>query len=103
MTLAKQTHHPIWKVLWEQIKPSDGAKVNRALGHVVMGSTIVVLPLILAALARFAPRWRVFFTFFTLILILAVSAQIWLGVLLLLDTSQGPINKFNPAEAAATH
>jgi uncharacterized membrane protein len=103
LTLAKQTHHPIWKVLWEQIKPSDGTKVNRALGHVVMGSTIVILPLILAALARFAPRWRFFFTFFTLILILAVSAQIWLGVLLLLDTSDGPINKFNPAEAAATH
>ncbi len=38
-----------------------------------------------------------------MILTAAVAAQIWLGVLLLLDTPDGPINKFNPAEVAATH
>jgi hypothetical protein len=103
MAVAKQSHHPVWKVLWEQVKPADGEKVNRALGHVIMGTTIVVMPLILAALARWAPRRSFFFSLFTLILTAAVAAQIWLGVLLLLDTSVGPINHFNASEAASPH
>jgi uncharacterized membrane protein len=103
MAVAKQSHHPVWKVLWEQVKPADGEKVNRALGHVIMGTTIVVMPLILAALARWAPRRSFFFSLFTLILTAAVAAQIWLGVLLLLDTSVGPVNHFNPSEAASPH
>ncbi len=51
LATAKQSHEAIWKVLWGLIKPRDGEKINRALGHVVMGSTIVVVPVILA-------RWR---------------------------------------------
>jgi hypothetical protein len=49
----------------------------------------------LAILARFAPRRRWLISIFTLLLALAVAAQVWLGILLLLDKSTGLINHFN--------
>ncbi len=100
---AGELHQPVWTFLWEQVKPANGKMLNRELAHVIMGGTIVIVPLILAGLARFAPRRKFWLALFTGILVLAVSAQIWLGILLLLDTSDGPLTRFNPAEAAMTH
>ncbi len=77
-----------------QIQPEDWHKPNRLFAHFVVGSTIIALPLVLALLARFAPRRRLLLSICTIILIAAVAAQMWFGVLLLYDTSDGPLKSF---------
>ncbi len=84
------------KLLWTQVKPEPGQKVNRLLVHFASGSVIILVPLVLAVLARFAPRQRLLLAAATLVLTAAVAAQVWLGVLLMYDTPDGPINGFNP-------
>src|SRR3712207_3367933 len=57
----------------------------RRLAHVAGAGAIVVLPLFLALLGRVARRSRVLITLFSLLLVAAVAAQVWLGVLLMFD------------------
>jgi hypothetical protein len=40
-------------------------------------------------------------SFFTLLLACAVAAQIWVGILLLLDTSDGDVRRFNELQKPA--
>jgi len=101
LSVARQEKRPVANVLWENVKPEPPAKINRRFAHVIAGSTIVALPIVLAMLARFAPRKRLSLIFFTFLLLVAVSAQIWIGILLLYDTAAGPVTKFNVIEAAA--
>ncbi len=84
--------------LWDQVRPHKGQPItqNRLLAHAASGTAIVVIPVVLALLARFAPRQRILLAACTLALLAAVSAQVWLGVLLLYDGSVGPITRFNP-------
>ena len=89
-------------MLWKQIKPEPPQKVNRLLVHSLTGGAIVVVPLVLAGLARFAPRQRVALSVFTVLLVGAVAAQVWIGVLLLYDTPDGPINHFKQPAAEAS-
>lgn len=99
MAIAKKTQQPLAQVIWSQIKPPDGhPAVNRLLGHLAAGATIIVLPLLLALMSRFGPRSRLVVGFFAMILIAAAAVQLWLGILLLLDSSDGPINHFNSIE-----
>jgi uncharacterized membrane protein len=81
----------------KQIQPEDFHKPTRVFVHFVTGSAIVVLPLFLAFLARFAPRKRILLSVCAGLLIIAVAAQVWFGVLLLYDTEQGPLKGFNTA------
>jgi hypothetical protein len=67
----------------------------RRMVHVAAGGSIVVLLLILAALARWAPRQKWVLVFFALLLVIAVAVQVWMGILLLYDTPQGPLVHFN--------
>jgi hypothetical protein len=92
--------HNLAKDVWEEIKP-EGHQINRLLAHVSAGVIIFVTPLVLAGLARFAPRRRLVLSFFTAILLVAVAAQIWFGVLLMYDTSDGTITRWNASEAKA--
>jgi uncharacterized membrane protein len=105
LTQAKHAHQPVakvlWNELWGEIKPDHG-KINRALAHVMSGAVIVIMPLVLAALARFAPRRRFWLALCSFILITAVAAQIWLGTLLLYDTPDGPIAHFRASENVIT-
>jgi uncharacterized membrane protein len=89
-------------LLWEQIKPEAGQKLSRLFLHAIDGSLIVILPIILGLLTRFAPREKIIFTITTFFLIAAVAFQVWLGVLLLFDTSDGPVLKFNPPASMDT-
>ena len=89
-------------LLWDQVKPLPGQTVNRLLAHLATGGVIILVPLVLAALARWAPRQRAVLATLTLVLTLAIAAQVWFGVLLMYDGSDGPINHFNPpADATA--
>jgi hypothetical protein len=80
------TYRPgeLWKVVL-----SEGNM--RRLAHVSVAISIAVLTLGMALLARFARRRHGMIAVFSVLLILAVAAQVWLGALLLLDQSKvGP-------------
>jgi uncharacterized membrane protein len=96
---AKQN---VAKAVWSEIKPTSEQKINRLFGHVAAGTVIVLTPLLLAGLSRFAPRQRLWLSIVTLVLLIAVASQIWFGVLLLYDTPVGSIAKFRASEATAT-
>jgi uncharacterized membrane protein len=86
-------------LIWTQVRLDPTAtdptlKNYRSFTHFVAGSAIVVLPLVLALLARFAPRRKWLLSFFTLLLALAVTAQVWVGVLLMYDTGTGKLLYF---------
>ena len=76
---ALKKRENVFKVVWQEIKPEGDQKVSRLLGHVSAGVLIVLTPLVLAGLARFAPRRRFWLSLFTFILLLAVAAQTWFG------------------------
>ena len=91
----------------------QSSKEAREGMHIVFGSSILILTLILALITRFAPRSRVILSGFGLLLVLAIAGQIWLGILLTFDGGRGPLARFKtqaestaPAEEApapATH
>jgi uncharacterized membrane protein len=97
---ATRRHQPLVKVLWSQVQPEKGQVINRALAHVIAGALLILIPLALAAMVRFAPRQRFWMGFLSLILVGVVACQIWLGILLLYDTSEGSILQFNPTGTA---
>jgi uncharacterized membrane protein len=80
----------------------QSSKQAREGMHIVFGSSILVLTLILALITRFAPRSRVILSGFGLLLVIAMAGQIWLGVLLTFDGDRGPLARFKTqAEATA--
>ena len=77
--------------LWNQhIKISQ-----RRMIHAITAGAIVLLPLILSLIARFSPRKRGLIIGFGFLLILAVALQVWLGILLMWDTPEGEVVRFN--------
>jgi len=89
---------------WEDVVYyfKDGTKL-RDRAHIIAGGSILVLSLLLALSTRFAPHNRVLVGCFSLLLVTALAAQVWLGVLLLFDTSEGALNHFNaPTTQVAT-
>jgi hypothetical protein len=77
-------HHGSYdpKTLWGLVT-GDGHV--RQLAHLIAGGAIIVLPLLMALLARFARRSRTTASVFALVLVLVLAAQVWLGILLLFD------------------
>jgi heme A synthase len=85
---------------WERVvEEFNGAPRDAA--HIVLGGSIIVLALILAALTRWARRSGLLLSIFSLLLVVAVAGQIWMGVLLTFDSMHGPLTRFAPAEQAA--
>jgi uncharacterized membrane protein len=99
----KETPKQIPQLLWTQIGTDSLHHINRHFAHAVGGGAILILPIILALLARFAPRQKWILSFFTLLLACAVAAQIWVGILLLLDTPDGDVRHFNARTPVALH
>ncbi len=84
---------------WQRITEEfNGAQRDAA--HMVLGAGIIVLALILAAVTRWARRSGILLSLFSLLLIIAVAGQIWLGVLLTFDSMHGPLTRFAPASTA---
>jgi hypothetical protein len=100
---ARQTFDP--KELWKLI---TGDGYMRLLAHLIAGVSIVMLPLLLALLSRFARRSRAMLGLFSLLLVAALAAQVWLGILLMFDQAKlgpdaGPWYRFQkPAASMAT-
>jgi uncharacterized membrane protein len=65
--------------------------------HVVAGCCIILLSIIAGAVSRWGPRRRSLLGFLSLLLIVAAGIQVWLGILLLLDSDDGPVAGFNLA------
>jgi uncharacterized membrane protein len=63
--------------------------------HAMLGAAMLVLLLLLACIARFAPRSGFAVGIFSCLLLMVIAAQLWMGPLLLLDGSTGPLNGFN--------
>jgi uncharacterized membrane protein len=86
------------KDLWQFVADRDqngGAMITRRLAHVIAGVSITVIPIFLAGLARWTPRQKWLLTIFTVLLVAAIAAQVWLGVLMLYDGTQGSVRAFN--------
>lgn len=69
---------------------------NRRGTNILLGVTLVVLPLILALGVRFGPRRRIIVSLLCGVILVLLAAEIWLGVLLLHDQPSGPLYRFAP-------
>jgi uncharacterized membrane protein len=82
---------------------NDGSMLTRRLVHTLTGASIIVLLLLLSLIARITAGRRFVVLLFTMLLIVAVMAQVWFGSLLMFDTPEGPIGSFNgSAQAMST-
>jgi len=105
---AHDLQTPLWKVktvfdseIYEPYK-RDPANNSRTMAHFVLAVSIIVLALVLAPAARYAAGNRLLIGILGLVMIAAVAGQIVVGMLMLYDTDNGPLNRFNPAAPAAT-
>jgi uncharacterized membrane protein len=84
--------------LWAKVvDTSDG---SRRLAHSITGVTVVVWMVLMALIARMAAGRKIVISLFSMLLLLAVIAQLWFGGLLLLDTAAGPPLQLNAGGAA---
>lgn len=70
---------------WEQIQPLLGQP--RDLAHICLGVSIVLLALVLGALTRWGDGRRWLIATVATLLLVAVAAQAWVGILLMYDGS----------------
>jgi uncharacterized membrane protein len=75
---------------------------RRMAAHIIFGASILLLTVILAILARWAPHARVFLGACAALLIVVMAAQVWVGILLLYDGNIGPISKFKLPQPTPT-
>jgi hypothetical protein len=73
--------------------------MTRVSVHVWVGIAILLLTLILACMARWASQRALGLTIFAVLILLAMAAQIWLGVLLQFDDRDGSLFHFNRTSA----
>jgi uncharacterized membrane protein len=73
---------------------------RRRMGlHIIFGTLILVISLLLAIQARWKPAQRMMVGIFSSTLALVIAAQIWMGILLLYDSDRGSVAHFNPPPA----
>lgn len=96
----KPTASAIWQEVYSTATATKQIGQNRRGAHVVIGAAIIVLPLILALAVRFGPRRRAIVGVLCLVMLLLVAAEIWLGILLLHDSSEGPLWRFTPPDTS---
>lgn len=74
---------------------------NRRGAHIVLGCALIVVPLLLAAAVWLAPRRRFVLGTLCLLCLLIMAAELWLGVLLIREGSEGPLLRFAPEPTTA--
>lgn len=84
---------------WNELTHPDGK--YRLILHAIFGVSLLLLPLILAGLARFGRRRRGFTGAFILLILIAIGIQVWLGIALYYDGGKGPIYRFTPVTPPA--
>ena len=84
-----------WPLIKETLGDSwQNAFQHRSITHAILGGSIIVLLALLAILARVAKRNKILLCIVALLLILAIAAQIRIGVEMLYDGSGGALWKF---------
>jgi uncharacterized membrane protein len=73
---------------------------DRQKYHAWLGSAIVVLTLVLALVALGARRAKWIISAVSVLLLLSIAAEVWIGILLMFDGGQGPVKGFNPPKKA---
>ena len=96
----KPTPSSIYREVVDTATATKPLSNNRRGAHIVMGTVLVILPLVLALAVRFGPHRRWLVLSFCIAILLVIAAEIWLGVLLLHDKSEGPLYRFLPPEQA---
>ncbi len=81
------------------VHQGDGA---RCVAHVIVAGSIIILGLIMAILAKAAPRSKMILSIFLFFTLLVIAAQFWLGTLLLFDGGQGSLVNFRMADATGS-
>jgi uncharacterized membrane protein len=71
---------------------------QRMAVHIIFGGSILVLTLILAIFARWAPRSRGILAVFSGLLVLIMAGQVWVGILMLYDSPHGKLTRFQTAD-----
>ncbi|MGA2231258.1 MAG: hypothetical protein ABSH22_10200 [Tepidisphaeraceae bacterium] len=105
---AHDLETPLWNVraafqsaIWAPYRkdPANGA---RTLVHLLLGGGIIALGALLIPAARWRAKNPMLIGVVGLIIMAAIAAQIWIGVLMMYDMDSGPLTRFNPsAEVAA--
>lgn len=94
LTNNKPTVSSVWQEVYGTATNTKKLAENRRGTHILLGVTLVVLPLILALGVRFGPRRRIIVGLLCSAILVLLAAEIWLGVLLLHDQASGPLYRF---------
>lgn len=90
----KPTISSVWQEVYSTATNTKKLTENRRGAHVLVGVTLVVLPLILALGVRFGPRRRIIVGLLCGVILVLLATEIWLGILLLHDQPSGPLYRF---------
>jgi uncharacterized membrane protein len=85
----------LWSLVRVEVEGASPSWLTRRMAHLGGGLSIVVLSLLLALVSRVAARSKLTLLIFALLLLAAVAAQVWFGVLLTYDSIGGPVTRFN--------
>jgi len=72
----------------------SGQFLTRRIVHITGGSLLFIGSIVMVLLTRFAPRARLLLTIIGVGLALLLLVQLWVGVIMLLDSSTGPLTAF---------
>ncbi len=75
---------------------------QRLFWHVAAGAALIVLPLLLAIIVRFTREAKFVTSLLSLLFVLCVGWQVWLGILMLYDSHEGPLTGFSRTPPATT-
>jgi uncharacterized membrane protein len=100
---------PLWHVrsvflsqIWEPYV-KDATNNSRLPAHLILGTGIVVLSVLLIPLAKWSGRSRAPIALFGLLMIAMAAAQIWIGTLMMYDNDSGPLTQFNSTPTPAVN
>jgi uncharacterized membrane protein len=86
---------------WEAFKPLIGQP--RDLAHLSFGAAIILLTLVLAGVTRWAGRRKWMLGALAAILVLIIAAQVWIGILLMYDGSDGGASLYHFRKPVVQH
>jgi hypothetical protein len=73
----------------KSIFTDPGFRTTRLAIHIVLGASLMILPLVLALFANLSRGWLLTSMIFSLLLVLVAAAQVWIGVLMTFDGMDG--------------
>jgi uncharacterized membrane protein len=87
--------------LWgaDLLKPAEILSVlrgeARARAHMLLGVATIILLLTIATIVHRFPKRKGSLAVTSLLLIVVLAAQFWVGILMVYDTGEGPVTRFN--------